>query len=238
MESVRVDFKTGCGCADSKAIVKPFHDKYVLGRILSAWLPVGGTFPDYIAACRKAYKGNSVREYIHCLKEGFWSGLFDYHSFVPDIVEINHSKPVRGGRPMIGHYRDGVEMKGGYPKEYREPEHPKCPEHWTLWFGVFQPQDGYRQGNVTTHKKLVAYTQLKRIGDTLWYNMIIGHGSYLKSGIMYLLHFGTVMNATDPQVDFWDGINGLIYANYDGDRGKVLWKKKLLFVPRYLDAVL
>ena len=106
-----------------------------------------------------------------------------------------------------------------------------------MWWGVFDANNS---------NDLVGYVQLKRHGDLALYSTILGHGSYLRRGIMPHLHLSIMSNVlwvnSKPWVDKlgdeisglapFDGIKWLMYAGYyDGGKGLNLWKKKAGFDP-------
>jgi hypothetical protein len=174
------------------------------------------------------YIGQRRQNLVKCSKRGYVFDQFNYYNHVPDIVDINRSKPVRAGGPMKAHYLEGVEQKGGYPKAYRHIDPVACQyHHLGLNFGVFIPAPYYQQGNVITNRRLIAYSALHVCGELAVYSMVIGHGDYLKDGIMTMLTAGVVDYLhTLPHVRYF-----MYSAWSDGGAGLQLWKIMHLFEP-------
>jgi hypothetical protein len=185
--------------------------------------------------CRDDYmnKLNRRRHRMWKKSAGFSFEEFNYKTFVPDIVSINTSKEVRAGGAMKAHYLKSVEEKGGYPKQYYQPEPKPCEVHSTNnCFGVFRQLDGYKQGDVVTGKQLLAYAILHAAGDIVMYSWVIGHGDYLDLGIMTKLQVGVVRWCLSNSNRKWL----LMGAWSDGGEGSGLqtWKQEHLFKPSYL----
>jgi hypothetical protein len=178
-------------------------------------------------------KMNRRRHRMMKRSESYTFEAFDYRTFVPDIVEINTSKEVRAGGKMKAHYLKSVEERGGFPKKYYQPEAKPCLIHSTNnCFGVFKSIDGYKQGEVVTNKKLLAYAILHLAGDIVMYSWVIGHGDHLNEGVMTRLQVGVLSWChTLPQLKYL-----LMGAWTDGGEGSGLqtWKKEHLFEPTYL----
>lgn len=192
------------------------------------------TYETYLKKLRSKYKGNVLYNAKKADSQGYTCKPFVRKLFIPDIVEINHSKEVRSCGAMPPSYLRTVDEMGGAPEEYVEWKPPACPTHYAMLFGIFMPVPGYKQGNVVTNEKLLAYIRLRRIGNFSTYSMIIGHGDYLQYGIMYRLHLA-VMKWLCQENKYSQGLELLIYASYyDGNDGLILWKKKTGFEPAYL----
>lgn len=190
------------------------------------------SYEDYIASVKKRYKGNVVRDARKSDKAGFICRPFPRALFLPDIVEINHSKDERCGKPMREAYLKSLEEMGGPPRKHVELESPDCPVHYDRWWGIFAPEEGYQQGEVTTNEKLLAYIDFRRLGDLAIYSLILGHGDYLKHGVMYRLHFAIMEWLCARESDLTRGVTALMYAGfYQGGHGLQLWKKKTCFEP-------
>lgn len=201
-------------------------------QVRAARLDLNTTYDDYMAAVKKLYKGAVMRNARKAERAGIVVHRFARPTFVPDIVEINHSKEDRSGGPMKANYLKSVEESGGYPKKLHLPEDPPCPVHYDLWWGAFEPLPGHRQGEVVTDERLVAYINLRRYGDFAFYNYILGHGDYLNLGVMYHLHFAVMRWILDREAPHAQGLEHLIYAGFfQGGEGLQLWKKKTCFEP-------
>jgi hypothetical protein len=134
---------------------------------------------------------------------GYRFDEIDRSLFNDDIHDINTSLPERQGRPM----------SAGYLKRHNHGQLPvyPCDRHRVNTYGVI---DG-----VT----LRAYLSLYRCGELVLISMILGHGDYLKSDIMYLLAHGTI----EAQA----GQGGVFYYNRhdSGTVGLRYYKEKLGF---------
>ncbi|GCE96464.1 sulfotransferase [Arthrospira platensis NIES-46] len=190
------------------------------------------TYEEYINHVKKKYKGSTIRQATKSDKKGYVCKPFARKMFIPDLVEINHSKEFRCGKPMKDSYLKTVEEFGGYPtKEYFYTA-PECTQHYDIWWGIFKSIPGHQQGDIITHEKLLAYIDLRRIGNFALYSYILGHGDYLKDGIVYRLHFAVIEWLLDSKNLYSQNLNYLMYAGfYQGGHGLEMWKKKTLFCP-------
>ena len=206
------------------------------GQIVAAWMNLRNlTYDQYIARAKRRYKGNVLRDARKSDQQGYICKPFVRELFIPDIVAINHSKEERSGGPMKETYLRSVEDMGGAPKKPVELKPPECPVHYDCWWGVFSPEPGYKQGDVVTDERLLAYIDLRRVGNFALYSLILGHGDYLKYGIMYRLHFTILEWLCNNKDRYAHGLDHLVYAGYyQGGEGLQLWKKKTLFEPAYL----
>lgn len=200
-------------------------------QIVSAWLDLRGrNYEEYKDAVRRSHKGSALRHARKSDRKGLVVQRFARETFIPDIVEIHHSKERRCGRPMDKHYLKSVEEMGGAPEELIHPASPACSAHADYYWGVFEPKEGHMQGKARVDKKLVAYINLRRCGNFALYSRIIGHGDYLRHGAMYRLHFAIVEWALDGANPHSRGLEHIIYAGYyQGVEGLRQWKRKVLF---------
>lgn len=161
---------------------------------------------------RKFSKGYGVRRANQASRKGFHVREFEWNSHLQDIHEINTSMPERNGKPMSPSYlRLPQELKSG-----GKAEGNTCNLHWIKNFGVFR-SDG----------KLVAYIKLKRQRDILIYTTILGHGSFLRDGVMYLLHH-EILRGLSSQEQLRQCL--LVYSSFDsGGDGLKQWKRRGLF---------
>ncbi|MGZ5919723.1 MAG: hypothetical protein ACXWJV_07995, partial [Hyphomicrobium sp.] len=179
-------------------------------------------------------RGRINREIARAEKNGYYVKAFPFALHVPDIVAIHQSKDTRDGRAIRGKfYHQTVDELGGAPQRPMALQPPECPQHHTVYWGVFQREPGYTQGAVTTDERLVGYIGLARRGNSAWYSHIMGHGEHLKLGVMYLLHYALVrqmMEARPP------GLRYLIFFEFARRPNdvRVHWKSLLLFKPRYM----
>jgi hypothetical protein len=189
-------------------------------------------FDSYLSEVRKQYKGAAVRQANKAERLGLAVHQFHRSTFVPDIVEINHSKEIRSGGEMRPAYLKTVEESGGYPTSLQTADNPTCSQHYDMWWGVFEPSPGRTQGSVVVGERLVGYINLRRYGDFALYNLILGHGDWLNSGIMQFLHFELMKEILGRSHTWSLGLNYIVYAGFfQGGEGLQQWKKKALFKP-------
>jgi len=237
MEILNIAPTTGCNESDNcvKYYLKRDYRKMVEGGYIGigrpgqevvAYIDLHTTYRDYINEVKKYCKGNVIRDARKA--DGYVSHIFEMANYVPDMHEINHSKEVRCGRPMAKNYRRSVEEMGGAPRIWKELGRLDCPVHWRRLWGIFKPEPGYKQGDLVVDEKLLGYISLYRSGNYAQYSMLLGHGDYLKDGIMYCLHFAIMewLFGDDPDTD---GLDFLWYCNWGGGPGLKLWKKKAGF---------
>lgn len=167
--------------------------------------------------------------------KGYIFEQFEYSNFIPDIVEINISKEHRSGGPLKQHYRLSVIERGGYPTSFKEIITPVCKLHQIgIYHGIFTYIPGYKQGNIITNKKLVAYNGISVCGELSIYSWNIGHGNYLADGIMTMLTVNTVLFLLRE----YTHVKYLVMGNWtDGlhiGPGLQDFKREHLFQPVYL----
>ena len=98
-----------------------------------------------------------------------------------------------------------------------------CDYHQIMYWGVFEPAITDNRISNTANKKLVGYIRTFRLNDVVWYNMIMGHGSYLKFGVMHKMH-------TDLLKHYLNSTNPPKYITYGpGNVETNEWKRKALF---------
>jgi hypothetical protein len=117
----------------------------------------------------------------------------DAISAIDQIMEINESRPERGGRPMPPLYFSRSEFEI-IVRDIGNAHVVKCPAG-----------------------KVVAYALVPNIGDLWTLDYVLGHGDHLNSGIMYLLmghvieeKFELARTAGNPKwimYDTWLGAN-------------------------------
>jgi hypothetical protein len=247
--SIAIDFmsahKDCAGTSDCKRMVarnlERLQGRYIGlgkpadGQVIAAILRLRGlVFQDYLRQTKKRSKGVDG-QIKRAAKSGYYCKPFPRSQFLPDIVEINRSKPVRSGGQMRQTYLKGVEEMGGYPTKPVSLEMPRCHVHFDLWWGVFKTEEGYKQGDVETGERLCGYINLRRLGNYGLYSLILGHGEHLSEGIMYALHLAIIEWLADPANPFGRGFDFLVYAGYkQGTEGLQQWKRKFGFEPAYL----
>lgn len=160
---------------------------------------------------------------------------FNYSNFVPDVVAINTSKDFRSGGALKAHYKASVEERGGAPKVWQQIPATNCIHHErNIFHGVFLQAPGYKQGDVVTNHRLVAYNGIAVCGELAIYSWNIGHGDYLKDGIMTMLTVQTVLWLLRER----PGVKYFVMGNWtDGlhtGPGLQDFKREHLFEPVYL----
>jgi hypothetical protein len=212
---------------------KPFRKQKV-----SAIQLVPLSLVDYIKGMRKIHKGNAVREVQKAEKKNYHCEIFHVQNHIEDFVEINHSKEIRQGKKMTKSYQKDIRDYGGLPKTIQPMETPECPVHFSQWIGVFKPMEGHKQGEILVGKQLVGYINLIRLGEIILYGSILGHGDYLKDGIMYLLNHKAIEWILTSDKSKNQRIKYIMYAGWnDGTEGLQKWKKRTLFAPFYLKSL-
>lgn len=126
----------------------------------AAMIDLQGSFADYQrnkvrALAKRKLKSAKQRKYSYAKRDAV--------SAIDEIMEINESRPERGGRPMPPLYFNRSEFEL-IANEIGEAHVVKCP-----------------QG------RIVAYALVPNIGDLWLLDYVLGHGDHLNAGIMYLL---------------------------------------------------
>jgi hypothetical protein len=200
----------------------------------SAWLDLSNLcYEDYLEKIKSRYKSKSaLRDVQNAYSQGYVCKPFSKLLFMPDIVSIHHSKEIRSGGPISGFFLQTLEEMGGAPKEYIPFQFPSCPDHYALYWGIFAQEPGHKQGSVLTNERLLGYAFIRRVGNLSLYSQLIGHGEYLKHGIIYALHFAVVEWLCKRDNPYTQGIKHLMHGRYwDGGEGRILWRKKTGFEP-------
>jgi hypothetical protein len=156
----------------------------------AAMINLQGSYADYRRSkfrplAKRKLKSANQRKYLYA--------KIDAVSAIDQIMEINASRPERGGKPMLPLYlnRSKFEL---IVREIGNAHVVKCPD-----------------GNV------VAYALVPNIGDVWTFDYLLGHGDHLNSGVMYLLmahvieeKFELAKTAGNPKwimYDTWLGAN-------------------------------
>ena len=193
------------------------------------------TLDTYLRNTRKKSKGAALRQSRKADREEIVVSPFTRKTYIPDIVDINHSMPTRTGKPMREAYLKSIKELGGPAKKSVPWSLPDCPEHFDVWWGAFKSVPGYLQGKIQTDQRMVGYVDFRRVGNLAFYSLILGHGEYLKFGIMYKIHFEIMEWVLTSGLDHANGIETLMYAGFNqGGDGLMQWKKKVCFEPCYL----
>lgn len=134
------------------------------GGLSAAILPLPASFDAYLRAIGDKSR-NMVRKPE---KGGFRVAQFDKNRHLDDIYAIHTSLDVRQGQPLQDHYRlrPHASYKGRPAWELVREE----------WWGAFNPEG-----------RLVGYVYLPGTNGEYLTSRIMGHGEYLKFGIMNAL---------------------------------------------------
>lgn len=230
MSKTRITFLTDrCTCGtndDQKALVEHYiGDKNRPAAILD----LRRSYQKYFELCRKSYKKSVIRELKKTFKKPYSVSLFEPQNWTKDLYLINTSLAERSGGAMKPNYlRTPEELKDAYRNEPRIKE-AQCKHHWREWRGIFcEDQEGIPE-------TLVGYISLRRVGNAALYGLILGHGDHLSNGIMYRLHFECCERLMDKKRQSSQGLEFLMYGGFfDGKKGLLQWKKKLMFEPSVL----
>jgi len=168
-------------------------------------------------------KNSAYREVKKSESKGFISRSFNYFNHIDDIVEIHRSKNQRGGKRISTFYNAprsefGPKLASVLPYEKRV-----CQFHNITFWGLFKPPETNTSSKHANTEKLIGYIRAFRINDLVWYNQIMGHGEFLKFGVMHKMHSDLLKNLIKSP-------SPPIYVNYGaGDVEKRQWKRKALF---------
>jgi hypothetical protein len=156
----------------------------------AAMINLQGSYADYR---RSKFRPLAKRKLKSANQRKYSYAKIDAVSAIDQIMEINASRPERGGKPMLPLYlnRSKFEL---IVREIGNAHVVKCP-------------DG----------KVVAYALVPNIGDVWTFDYLLGHGDHLNSGVMYLLmahvieeKFELAKTAGNPKwimYDTWLGAN-------------------------------
>lgn len=141
---------------------------YSLPRIPLAVIETSQTEAEYLKLI-----GDKSRNMLRkAAKNGYTVRSFNSAEFIDDIYAIRVSKEIRSGKPVPASFRER-------PKPFDTGNGRRCSRHKIAAVGVFSSEG-----------ILVSYAALHNCGDLAVINTIMGHGDYLKFGIMNLLVFG------------------------------------------------
>lgn len=147
-------------------------------------------------------------------REGYQSRELSWNErtkYLEDIHQVNTSMEVRQKKPIADSYLE-------YPKEITGGK--TCDHHYGTFIGCF------KEG------KLYAYITTNFCGEIAAASQILGHGSYLKDGIM--------LNVWDAfvRVCIERGIKYIVYSRWnDGWDGLRYWKHSVGMKPTILVEV-
>lgn len=190
----------------------------------------------WVKATKKEVGDNAFRNEKKAAQRGYFVEMFDRRTYIPDIHAINHSMPVRAGRTMAAAYARSIEELGGYPTALRRPRLPASTLYWAMFFGAFLREPGWKQGEVVTDQRLVAYVSVRRYADLILYTQVLGHGEHLEHGVMAQIHFHILRWLAAPDCAHAAGAKLLMYtAANTVNEGLRTWKKRAGFKPRRVE---
>jgi hypothetical protein len=165
----------------------PFIPRKSLGAAL---IDLQGSYADYQ---RSKFRPLAKRKLKAARQRKYSYARIDAVSAIDQIMEINTSRPERGGKPMLPLYLDRSKFEL-IVREIGDAHVVRCP-------------DG----------KVVAYALVPNVGDVWTFDYLLGHGDHLNSGVMYLLmahvieeKFELAKTAGNPKwlmYDTWLGAN-------------------------------
>ncbi len=180
----------------------------------------------YLHAVHVKSKGNVTREVQRSTARGLVCRIFEPIDYVADIEAILQSEPERQAGALRPPYDRGVDTFLQYIEVNHPAVIPLCLRHHNTWHGIFELRE--------SGDRLLGFIMVERHGEFGHYRHIMGHGQWLKEGIMFHLHFAVVewIYACQP------GLSLVSYAQWtdlpdaiDTRPGLTRWKKKTLFKP-------
>tara|TARA_R110000824_G_scaffold67377_5_gene174489 strand:+ start:15332 stop:16084 length:753 start_codon:yes stop_codon:yes gene_type:complete len=170
---------------------------------------------------------NVRRDIIISKKRNFYFKEFNINEFVNDFSEINFSQNKKKGSINPWYLKDPLSFKGmhsGYKHIWEDKQ------HYSTWYGVFRHLKNYKQGNDTTHEKLLAYCKLAVDGEMATITLFWGHADYFKYGIMFYMVSEIVKKIMSKS-----NIKCLLYYQM---KQYSQWKSRMLFEPIYIKIIL
>ncbi len=193
-----------------------------------------GTTGEFVRLLKKK-SANFWRESEKSRKNGFIVQPFLAANHTVDLLNIRRSKKIRSFGLVLESFTLQLSDLGGAPSSYLSLETPTEVQYWDMYYGVFNPIDGYKQGEIIVGQQLVAYARLHRIGNMVRYAELMGHAEFQQHGVMSLLHRTIVEQILDAHEPWHKGIDYLSYGALEqGSVGLCFWKRKALFQPMRL----
>jgi hypothetical protein len=196
--------------------------------------------PDAAAfdAALKARSTRTLPKIRKAEREGYYVRPFLIQCHVHDVHAIRTSMRTRSAGPVLDYWLLKPEHIAEPADQLHPFSWPSCPMHWIIWWGVFLPEPGHKQGDVEVGERLVAFVKMWRMGDITHYTEIMGHKDHLDRSVMFLLHRAIVHALLAGEVPAVRGAKLLLYGALEhGRAGLLTWKKRAGFRPaRMIDA--
>jgi hypothetical protein len=187
------------------------------------------TFSDYATAVSRQSHGNDNRYVKKAGRKGYRSRIVERDAYGASILAIHRSKLFRSGGLVFDallapkqqpsdRLAEPAPMPVPMPKPMSAP--PACHQHWMMSWGVFAP-DGER---------LVAYAWIERSGNLVRTLDLMGHGDFIRDGVVKLLFFDIMQWLLDRQDPCVQGLRYFLYGAVEhGRQGLFEWKQRLQF---------
>jgi hypothetical protein len=195
-------------------------------RILPAIIDLDryGGFPEYVRALKPLSKGATLRQIRKARDRGFVSRQIHRRRYRRELFEIETSTRFRSAGLVLAAYLRRPPADAGGGAADRQPPRPHCLLHWSIYWGVFAPDEG--------GERLVGFIFVKRVGNSARIAALMGHNRHLSAHVMKLL-FADVMQWLLDRED--PSVRGLRYLHYgaleDGNDGLAFWKSRFRFEP-------
>lgn len=186
-------------------------------------------YPDAKAfdATLKARSSRTLPKIRKAERAGYIARPFLIQNHVYDVHAIRTSMRMRSAGPVLDYWLLKPEHIAEPATELYRFGWPTCPMHWIIWWGVFLPEPGYKQGDVVVGERLVAFVKMWRMGDIGHYTEIMGHKDHLDQGVMHLLHRAITQAAIAGEAEAMRGMRVLLYGALEHGRlGLLTWKKR------------
>ena len=197
--SLEVDHHIWQNCTD---LAEPLRQQMASGKYDEmSVLPIPLTINEWRLENRSARKRAQ-----RAANRGYAAGPLAREEWQDDIYRINTSAKYRQGRPMSNGYLVP-------PQDTPLPHYP-CPRHAIRTQGVW-----------TGSGHLVGYITLIRAGELALVSQLLGHDSFLKDDIMFLLFQSVLLREIEA-----DPAALMVYNRHDsGTPGLVEFKERLGF---------
>lgn len=146
-------------------------------------------------------------KYSRCKNRGYSFSAIDRNMYIDDIFDINNSAVSRQGKKMNTNY---IKKTNWYE-----------PEEFTEYYGVFNSEG-----------KLVSYIHILFANEVVFIFKLLGHDSYLKDNIMYLMVFEAIEQIFKRKDEVDHDIKYIIYDSFfTNSEGLAFFKKRFRFAP-------